>query len=217
MFANTSVQEFFPTPVWTIDLRPQAAEQLNQQLLADLERMTSPRPSQLELGGFWQTQTDMHTRPEFAELTSLLHKATKAALDFLQLEYRAFSITACWANFGPTGGGHSRHTHPNNYLSGVYYVRTPAGADSIDFFDPRPAAAAMMAPARQLTRFNGNRMTIKVHPGRLIIFPSWLLHGVPVNRTHEERVSIAYNAMFSEFTETMSRPMRPGNLPFRQL
>lgn len=216
MFANTSVQEFFPTPVWTIDLRAEAAEKLNLQLLADLERLTSPRPPTLELGGFWQTQTDMHTMPEFSALTSLLRKATKAALDFLQVQYRDFSITGCWANFGPTGGGHSRHTHPNNYLSGVYYVRTPTGANSIDFFDPRPGAATLIAPARQLNRFNGNRMTVNVHPGRLIIFPCWLLHGVPVNRTDEERVSIAYNAMFTHFTETMSQPMRPGNLPFRR-
>lgn len=216
MFASTSVQEFFPTPVWTIDLHPQVAERLNLQLLADLDRITSPRPPGPELGGFWQTQTDMHTRPEFSELTSILHKANKAALDFLQVDYRGISITGCWANFGPTGGGHNRHTHPNNYLSGVYYVRTPTGADAIDFFDPRPAAAALMAGARRLNRFNGNRMTVKVHPGRLMIFPSWLLHGVPVNRTNEERVSIAYNAMFTDFTATMAQPMRPGNLPFRQ-
>lgn len=215
MFANTSVQEFFPTPVWTVDLKPHLAETLNRQLLADLYRLTSPRPSQLELGGFWQTQTDMHMRQEFAELMSLLRKACKAALEFLQVEHRGISITACWANIGPTGGLHSPHTHPNNYFSGVYYVQTPAGADSIDFFDPRPAAVAMMPTTRQLNRFNGNRMTVKVQPGRLMIFPSWLLHGVPVDRTNQERVSIAFNAMFSEFTETMSRPLKPGNLPFR--
>ena len=215
MIGHTSVQEFFPTPVWTIDLRPQAAQQLNGQLLDGLERLTSPRPHDLEVGGFWQTQTDMHVRPEFAELTRFLRKAVKAALDFLQVEYRDYEITACWANFGPPGSGHSRHTHPNNYFSGVYYVRTPPGADTIDFFDPRPGAATMMPRTRQLTRFNGNRMTVKVHPGRLIIFPSWLLHGVPVNATNQERVSIAFNAMFSAFTELMSAPMRPGNLPFR--
>ena len=119
-------------------MHPQEAERLNQQLLADLERLTSPRPPILELGGFWQTQTDMHTRPEFSELTSLVRRATKAALDFLQVEYQAFSITACWANFGPPGGGHNRHTHPNNYLSGVYYVRTPAALIRSIFSIPGP-------------------------------------------------------------------------------
>jgi len=214
MFANTSVQEFFPTPVWTVDLIAKLAEPLNRQLLVDLERMTSPRPPLPRLGVFWQTHTDMHVRPEFADLTSLIRKATKAALDFLQIDYRDFSITGCWANFNPPGGLHSAHTHPNNYLSGVYYVRTPAGVDSIDFFDPRPAAVAWLQRPRQINRFNGNRVTVTAQPGRLVIFPSWLLHSVPVNPTNQERVSVAFNAMFTDFTETMSATLHPGSLPF---
>ena len=215
MFANTNVQEFFPTPIWTVDLEPQAGEALNQQVLADLERLTSPRPPLPHASASWQTDADMHVRPEFAELTSLLRKAVTAALDFLQINYRDFSITGCWANFNPTGGLNSSHTHPNNYLSGVYYVRTPSGADTIDFFDPRPAAVAWMPRTRQLNRFNGNRMTVKVRAGRLVLFPAWLSHGVPTNPTKQERISIAFNAMFSEFGETMSSTLWKGTLPFR--
>jgi len=29
--------------------------------------------------------------------------------------------------------------------------------------------------------------------GRLVLFPSWLTHRVSVNRTDEERISIAFN------------------------
>lgn len=215
MFANTNVQEFFPTPIWTVDLEPKLADALNGRLLADLERLTAPRPALPQAGGSWQTDGDMHVRGEFKELTALIRKAVKAALDFLQIDYRDFSITGCWANFNPTGGLNSVHTHPNNYLSGVYYVQTPAGADSIDFFDPRPAAVAWMPRTRQLNRFNGNRMSVKVQPGRLVLFPAWLSHSVPLNRTNQERVSIAFNAMFTEFGETMSGTLWKGTLPFR--
>ncbi len=214
MFASTSVQEFFPTPVWTVDLQAALAVSLNKRLLDTLERMTSPRPP-MRAGDTWQTDHDMHLRPEFAELTGVLRNAIKGALEFLQVDYRDFAITGCWANFNPAGGLNSAHTHPNNYLSGVYYVRTPAGVDSIEFTDPRPAAVATLARARQLNRFNGNRMTVQVKPGRLILFPSWLSHSVPVNRTDEERISIAFNAMFVDFAETMSGPLWRGTLPFR--
>ena len=214
MFASTSVQEFFPTPVWTVDLQAALAVSLNKRLLDTLERMTSPRPP-MRAGDTWQTDHDMHLRPEFAELTGVLRNAIKGALEFLQVDYRDFAITGCWANFNPAGGLNSAHTHPNNYLSGVYYVRTPAGVDSIEFTDPRPAAVATLARARQLNRFNGNRMTVQVKPGRLILFPSWLSHSVPVNRTDEERISIAFNAMFVDFAETMSGPLWQGTLPFR--
>jgi hypothetical protein len=35
---------------------------------------------------------------------------------------------------------------------------------------------------------------------------------VPVNRTNQERVSIAFNAMFTSFAETMSEPLWKGTL-----
>ena len=214
MFASTNVQEFFPTPVWTVDLRPEVAETFNRRLLADLERLTGPRRP-LAAGETWQTDPDMQMRPEFAELTGLIRKAVEAALKFLELDYGDFAITGCWANFNPAGGQNSAHTHPNNYLSGVYYVQIPAGADTIEFTDPRPAAVASMARAKRMNRFNGNRLSVKVIPGRMVLFPAWLSHSVPVNRTEGERVSIAFNAMFTQFAETMSAPLWRGTLPFK--
>ena len=43
MFANTSVQEFFPTPIWIVDLQPAFAEAFNKRLLDEIERMTGER------------------------------------------------------------------------------------------------------------------------------------------------------------------------------
>jgi len=145
-----------------------------------------------------------------------LRKAVKASLDFMQVDYRDFAITGCWANFNPTGGLNSAHTHPNNYVSGVYYVKTPSGADAIEFTDPRPAAVALMPRTKQLNRFNGNRMTVQVKPGRIVMFPAWLSHSVPANRTSEERISIAFNAMFTDVAETMAAPLWKGTLPFKR-
>jgi hypothetical protein len=34
-------------------------------------------------------------------------------------------ITGCWANVNPPGSYHPTHNHPNNFLSGVYYVDIP--------------------------------------------------------------------------------------------
>ena len=153
MFPTTSVQEFFPTPIWIVDLDPAFAGQLNAKLLADLDRMTSPRPA-IPPGSTWQTEPDMHKRPQFRELTDVLRKAIAGALKFMELDFKDFVLTACWANFNPTGGLNSAHTHPNNYLSGVYYVSTPSGADAIEFTDPRPGAVANLARARNLNRFN---------------------------------------------------------------
>ena len=44
----------------------------------------------------------------------------------------AFEITGCWATVLAKGAVHKVHSHPNNFLSGVYYVRTRPGADTIN-------------------------------------------------------------------------------------
>src|SRR5258708_16408268 len=92
MFANTSVQEFFPTPIWIVDLQPAFAEAFNKRLLDEIERMTGERKP-VAVGSTWQTDPNMQELPQFAELTELLRKAVKASLDFMQVEYRDFAIT----------------------------------------------------------------------------------------------------------------------------
>ena len=47
-------------------------------------------------------------------------------------------ITGCWANINPPSAYHPTHNHPNNYLSGVYYVAVPETGTHLIFQDPRP-------------------------------------------------------------------------------
>ena len=62
-------------------------------------------------------------------------------LRFLKAGPYAIEITGCWVNILAAGGAHKRHAHPNNFLSGVYYVRTGPGSDAINFHDPRVQTA----------------------------------------------------------------------------
>lgn len=41
----------------------------------------------------------------------------------------------------------------------------------------------------------------------LLLFPSYLVHSVDANDSSEPRISISFNFMFSEFAETMSKPL----------
>ena len=50
-------------------------------------------------------------------------------------------------------------------------------------------------------------MVIKVHDGTLLMFASYLEHSVDANKSHEERVSLSSNLMFSSFTERLSKPL----------
>ena len=107
----------------------------------------------------------------------------------------------------PPGAAHRMHSHPNNFLSGVYYLRTAAGADTINFHDPRTQTGIIRPPVTELTSANTDQVGVQVKRGMLLLFPAYLLHSVDANTGGEERVSISFNVMFSAFTENLSRPL----------
>lgn len=95
----------------------------------------------LEPGLGWQSGHALHQREDFRELVSFVDRAITSILRFLRIGHDAFEITACWATVLAKGAAHKVHSHPNNFLSGVYYVRTQPGADTVNFHDPRRQAS----------------------------------------------------------------------------
>lgn len=202
---ETTVHNVFPTPIWVVDFDQDTCRPLNDQLARTIDRMIGVRPD-LAPGGTLQTDTNLHELEEFADLTMLIADSVSGVIGFLRLAKTDFRFTGCWANINPTGGVNTPHTHPNNYLSGVYYVQVTEGQDSIFFADPRPQAFVMSPPVREETVYSGNEIIVGARPGRLVIFPAWLTHGVPANRSRTDRISISFNVMFPNYAEEMSQP-----------
>ena len=215
MFEKLSVQELFPTPLWICDLTEVHHRRLNADLKALIEGLIEPRPA-IELGSTWQTDPILHQLPQFADFIAIVEGAARGAFDFLGLSYDSFEITGCWANVNPKGGLNSSHNHPNNYLSGVYYVSVPPGTGQIVFADPRPQAGVMVPTTDRYNKFTANKITAEAKEGRMFLFPGWLFHSVPVNRSEAERISISFNVMFTNYTETMSPPLWSGTAPIKR-
>lgn len=208
--SDMRVIELFPTPLWSVDLDAASAKALNDRLTSEINKLLSPRPA-LPRGGSWQTDPVLHRHPGFAELADLVERTAGGALRFLAIKTPRAKISGMWANVNPRGGQSSVHMHPNNFLSAVYYVQVPRGEGEIHFDDPRPQAEVMMPPTAQDNRFNGNRRIMDVRPGRLVMFPAWLRHSVPPNKSDEERISIAVNLMLEHYVETASAPLWRGS------
>ena len=206
MIEKQEVQEIFPTPLWIVDLQPAAAASLNAKLKAEIERLIEPRPK-IPAGSNWQTPQDLHTKPAFAEFVKLVETAARGVTRFLQVDQYPMGITGCWANVNPPGAYHPMHHHPNNYLSGVYYVAVPTAGSQIIFQDPRGQASMIMPKPKQYTRLTANGANAQSKEGRLLIFPAWLKHTVPANDGQSERISISFNLMFKNFSETMAAPL----------
>jgi uncharacterized protein (TIGR02466 family) len=212
MFASTKISEIFPTPIWVVDLEASVHEPLNAGILATVKKLAGDRPA-IRPGATWQTDPYIHRLPEFAEIARIIRAAAEAAFDSLNIEKRPFSITGCWVNINPKGGLNTRHTHPNNFLSGTYYVQVPDGAAArIVFDDPRPQAMTIMPRVTRHNKFMGNEIGVDVKAGRLVLFPAWLSHGVPANPDELERITVSFNLMFDNYTEAFSQPLWRGTV-----
>jgi uncharacterized protein (TIGR02466 family) len=100
-----------------------------------------------------------------------------------------------WANVSGAGALNKPHVHGGAFWSAVYYVRAPASdSGQLVLHDPRMPALRMYAP---MLRFKGAgpEQVARITPkeGMVVMFPSWLLHGVDPWQGEGERVSIAFN------------------------
>ena len=112
-------------------------------------------------------------------------------------------ITQSWVNKNKPQEQHLSHFHQNSYLSGVLYIKCLPN-DGINFDNRMFGMFNNMEFMRKdTTVWNARRAMINVKEGDLLIFPSWILHGVSPNETeNKERISLAFNTFPS------------GSLPF---
>lgn len=198
------ILNLFPTPVWVRQLEPEAAERINRDAMALIETFRATA-SGTKAGG-WATPTDLQDRPELQELMDCVRAAATDALAALSLEHEGILVTGCWANVKPPGAGHPSHMHPNNFLSGVYYVRAPQAGGKILFHDPRHQPFIISPRTSERNQYNSRNADLAVRDGMMVLFPAWLHHSVTGNAGESERVSISFNIMFEQFGEKIARP-----------
>lgn len=200
------VIRLFPSFVWKARL---GSEVRAAARVAILDEVSAKRggAADPEAGQVWQSRHGLHRAPALEPLVIHLRLGVEQVLAFLHVGAAPFEITGLWVNVAAPGGAVRMHNHPNNFLSGVYYVQVQEGADTINFHDPRPQTAVVRPPVSELTAYNTDQVVVRVEEGTLLVFPSWLVHSVEPNRSDRVRISASFNAMFSSYAETMGGPL----------
>ena len=204
--SGPDIIRLFPTFVWRRRLEQACYDPLDRELMAYVDTLIRSGGG-TRSGAAWQSAHQQHKRPEFAGLNAHIERAARDVLAFLKVADAPFHITGCWVNVLDPGGTHAMHSHPNNFLSGVYYLRTQAGADTINFHDPRPQTTVIRPPVTELMAYNTDQVVLPVSEGTLLVFPAWLPHSVSANTSEQPRVSISFNIMFAGYDTTMSQPL----------
>jgi uncharacterized protein (TIGR02466 family) len=205
-FPQPEVVRLFPTFVWKTRLLPAQYEAINAAIHRELGEMRRGEP-ELAPGESWQSGHGLHRIEALGELVACFESAAEAVLGFLKIGYGALQITGCWATVSAPGAAHRIHSHPNNFLSGVYYVQVGEGAETINFHDPRPQSGILRPPVSELTAYNTDQVVVRVEDGMLLLFPSWLPHSVAANASNRLRISASFNLMFRDYAEYLSKPL----------
>jgi uncharacterized protein (TIGR02466 family) len=205
-FADSHPLRLFPTFVWRVELADNVRARVNASVLKVVEELRGSLPP-FKRGEGWQSRQNLHRRAPFSELVGCIDAAAAEVVHFLRIGHDAPCITACWVNVLAPTRTHPAHSHPNNFLSGVYYAKMQPGAETVNFHDPRPRTGIIRPPVTELTADNTDQVVVNVRDGTLLLFPAWLVHSVDANRSAEQRISVSFNMMFRTYAEIMSKPM----------
>jgi uncharacterized protein (TIGR02466 family) len=192
---RAQVFELFPTPVMRVE------GCLDLALVAGVQAQLGTASSQENQ----RSDSLSHSRllsPDDAPLLQEVARRLDAPLrEFGTLlfgEALAWRIKEMWLNAMRTGGQQGVHNHANSFVSGVLYLSACEPASNTAFvrgLGGRDFVFSNANPRSSTGPFNAERW-IGPTPsaGDLLLFPSYLLHEVPVNRG-ATRTTLAFNAM----------------------
>ena len=88
-------------------------------------------------------------------------------------------LQECWVQeFPKEGGFHDIHIHPNNHMSGFYFLQCSKTTSRPSFHDPRPGKAMMdlQTVEKKKVSLGSNIINYPVKPGDFIFFNSYMPH-----------------------------------------
>ncbi|MCZ0945611.1 MAG: TIGR02466 family protein [Gammaproteobacteria bacterium] len=217
------VGRYFPTHIFSVKVP--GCQVLNERLIeaihAEQERdRTGVRKSNYPQLGGWHSQTKLHKNAAFAGLVQYVNAATDMMCRKLGYhESYRLNIGTMWSIVNPPGGSNRAHVHPGCIWSGVYYVQAPENSGGLEFIDPR--TENLMSPVKYIPgtkrpRDCWTKVRFKPLAGKMLIFPSWLYHGVGPNKStaggkDADRIILSFN--LSQVRRRKPQQHRPAGDP----
>jgi uncharacterized protein (TIGR02466 family) len=192
---SAACHTLFPTPLFVFNLNNH--QTLNQQLLDLIYRLKQSDPGHTAsnvLG--WHSRGNLFDLPDLKLFKETVDSAITSVAQTMGYENIRIAPANCWANVNPKYASNKIHDHANCLFSGVYYVKTPPDCGNLMFYDPRSARTFYKPNVSNFTAFTADAVAHQAEAGLLLIFPSWLRHGVDPNLSDEDRVSISFNYVF---------------------
>lgn len=176
--------DLFPTPLYI--------DNINSPIIKQQRSFLSNLPKIENMGNLRSESGYILDYPLFTDLKKTINQHIK---EYVQTVYPGSAIdvyiTQSWANYTEPNEYHHKHTHPNSFISGVFYVNAVKNEDMIKFYKDLPSAYQINH--NQANNYNSGDVAILVETGDLVLFPSNFTHNVPPTTSKETRISISFN------------------------
>ena len=138
----------------------------------------------------WESDFKFLSNPNLSELHKwLTHTVTDFVNNINQTTYH-IAITDSWAHVTVNGGHHEPHRHTESSWSGIFYVsQDDLSSGQNIFFN------YFNMPRIPGYEFFDEQFTVEIIPGRLVIFPSTMLHYAKPYLGTDQRIVIAFNSI----------------------
>lgn len=139
----------------------------------------------------------LHKHKKFKQLTDYIDSCLETIKQDQQLHaVEKLKVCLLWANKSKTYKWHHAHLHPWSILSGIIYIQ---GTSGNTWFSREDDYAKLCSWSLRSDENEKNHMIYKHKPqvGKMIIFPSYLIHSVDENFDAEDRITISFNSFAS--------------------
>jgi uncharacterized protein (TIGR02466 family) len=189
----------FPTPIRRYVYKD--VEEFNRELATRILAMreSSPGVKYSNMGGWHSDRNLLHNLGQELgnRLAGIFVENIRATmLSVVEMDAplpQELGIEA-WANVNLKGHSNAPHIHGGSPWSGVYFVATdpsPSAGGDLFFTDPRTSALMVTHPYNVFKC--ASRIALRPEPGQIVIFPSFVYHGVDTYSGDSPRISIAFN------------------------
>ena len=138
-------------------------------------------------GMSYHSHGKLYQDKRMADFETLIRVTAKNKLERQGFDVSGHELdyTEMWVQqFADQGGGHHEtHVHWDNHISGFYFLKCSDRTSVPVFHDPRPGRMMLNLPLKDTSKlcYAMERQSLKIFPGTLLMFNSYLPHEFKVD------------------------------------
>ena len=191
------IEPLFETPIYYNWVN---TEVMNKSISRIIDKINFVKP-QVEIGSFLVNSelyfNNVLKTYDIPEVQNEIEKHIREYCDILKFKFNAYDMVS-WIVKMNKGDYLHYHTHTPTHMSGVYYYQASGKDAKIVFESPNP-----LTGISKVYNIVPSKWEHSAETGKIILFPSWLKHGVYTQLGDDTRIVLSFNITF--FDEYVSK------------